>query len=774
MNTILTLSAAGSALALILLALRAVCKNKVSRTFSYYLWLLVLLRLALPLPSPFRFAAAIPQAEQNAAVSEPAPARTETAQALPAVSGAKTEAPAAQAGPTFRQWLRENAVTVWALGAGLSAVWYLAACLRFSRLLRRSREEPDEEDARVFERERGGRNVRLIRSGLVPAPMLTGAFRPAVVLPTISYVKDGREDELRYILRHELVHARRRDILYKWAVVLVASAHWFNPLMPLLRRVIGRDCELACDEAVIKDLSEDGRRAYAKTLLAGAAGRRMAAGATFGSGKRELKGRLTGIMNYKKKTKGALALMAALALLLTGCAAALGVQSGNVAVPEAGSEPVAAQSAAASSAPAAAEPDGTGPFAVKRRDGLLDIYTAKDGSFIRSLPLTLLTQFPGMENAADGWLDGVDVYCGTLGGDFVWAAAATGPHLGTGTQNVCTSSDGGRTWFVGDPSAMYTGTVTGAGFASPAVGFMCFRYFFDQGPEIARTEDGGRTWTRLEIQLPDELSAYNLTPLVPVFDGENGSIPVEASAKDGGDTVCTVQLTTADGGLSWSWDTSGLPGGAVDRLLGSAQFTDGQFVFQIPADFPDPENLNINIAGRAESSDGFSQSLHLLEDVNTAKGWAAGKTYTLPFNSGYTELTMTVFYRNEEKSLDLLRLTTADVPAVTFYDENGGLISEENNWYTLAKRTVLTVTCNSGADTLDVFFTPTGSNTASQRTLLKTVSVADPASGKIKVTLDLADGLLGSLEVGLRYGQVQTYSAAYNIATLPAADPAAG
>ena len=120
MNTILTLSAAGSALALILLALRAVCKNKVSRTFSYYLWLLVLLRLALPLPSPFRFAAAIPQAEQNAAVIEPAPARMETVQVLPAASGAKTEAPVARTGPTFWQWLRKNAVTVWALGAGTS------------------------------------------------------------------------------------------------------------------------------------------------------------------------------------------------------------------------------------------------------------------------------------------------------------------------------------------------------------------------------------------------------------------------------------------------------------------------------------------------------------------------------------------------------------------------------------------------------------------------------------------------------------------------------
>lgn len=49
MLTVLTLSASGSVLALALLALRPLVKNRVSKAFQYYIWLLVLLRLAVPL-----------------------------------------------------------------------------------------------------------------------------------------------------------------------------------------------------------------------------------------------------------------------------------------------------------------------------------------------------------------------------------------------------------------------------------------------------------------------------------------------------------------------------------------------------------------------------------------------------------------------------------------------------------------------------------------------------------------------------------------------------
>jgi beta-lactamase regulating signal transducer with metallopeptidase domain len=677
MRTILTLSAAGSVLALAVLAGGAIFRNRVSRTFSYYIWLLVLLRLALPLPSPFRFGTPLPQPRQSAAITETAAPQTAPsgiAAARETPSGAGT----ARNGQTVWRWLRKNAAAVWALGAGACVCWYLAAYLRFSRRIRRSCGEPDEEDARIFESARGNQNVRLARSRLVSTPVLTGAFRPLIVLPPVSYAGSGRGGELRYILKHELTHARRRDILYKWAVVLVTAAHWFNPLMPFLRRAIEQDCELSCDEAVIRGLSGDERREYAGTLLAGAAAWSMPAGSVATSlceGKKQLKKRLSVIVNYRKKTRSAAALMVVLAILLTGCAAALGARDGTISMPaESGSStapsaaqssapaaqsaaPSAAQSTAASPAPAAAS-DGTGPFAAYWKGGppaSLEVYTEKNGAYLRSLPGALLAQFPGMENAADGWLDGLDVYCGAIG-DFVWAAAATGPHLGTGTQNVCTSSDGGKTWSVENAGDMYAGTVTGAGFASPDAGFLCFRYFFDQGPEIARTLDGGKTWARMKISLPDALKAYNLTPLVPVFDGESGAIPVEASAKDGSGGTWLTRLATADGGRSWQWDAASLPKASVETLLGSARYADGQIAFRVPSDFPDPENLNIHIAGRAKYSDGFSRSLHYLEDVNAAKSWTAGKTYSFPYDAACTELTMTVFCGGAEESVDLLGL----------------------------------------------------------------------------------------------------------------------
>ena len=50
MQTLLTLTLSGSALALLLLALRYLVLRRMPSTVYYYAWLLVLLRFALPLP----------------------------------------------------------------------------------------------------------------------------------------------------------------------------------------------------------------------------------------------------------------------------------------------------------------------------------------------------------------------------------------------------------------------------------------------------------------------------------------------------------------------------------------------------------------------------------------------------------------------------------------------------------------------------------------------------------------------------------------------------
>lgn len=71
--TIVSLSASGSILALILFVGKPLLKNRVSRAFSYYIWLLVLLRLAVPIAAPVNvtgFLFGMEQSSVNTTVTE--------------------------------------------------------------------------------------------------------------------------------------------------------------------------------------------------------------------------------------------------------------------------------------------------------------------------------------------------------------------------------------------------------------------------------------------------------------------------------------------------------------------------------------------------------------------------------------------------------------------------------------------------------------------------------------------------------------------------------
>ena len=156
-------------------------------------------------------------------------------------------------------------------------------------------------------------------------PMLLGLLQPRIVLPETAITTR----ELECILRHELTHLRRRDLLYKWFTVAVTSFHWFNPLMPWLRKEISRACELSCDEGVIGAMDDEHKRLYGETLLALAAANalpRAVPATTLCEEKKQLRERLLGIKKYHKTTLWMAVLSALLALLVAGCAAVLGPQ----------------------------------------------------------------------------------------------------------------------------------------------------------------------------------------------------------------------------------------------------------------------------------------------------------------------------------------------------------------------------------------------------------------------------------------------------------------
>ena len=156
----------------------------------------------------------------------------------------------------------------------------------------------------------------------ISTPAVTGLFRPTLLLPHEGYDLN----DLRYILRHELCHLKRRDMLLKLVLLAANAMHWFNPVVYLMLRQADEDIELACDSAATDGLDRAERAAYSRTLLAAVQSHVRALPATtcFGGTVERLKRRITNVLGaQKKRGLGVVALVLALTLT-AGCAVGWG------------------------------------------------------------------------------------------------------------------------------------------------------------------------------------------------------------------------------------------------------------------------------------------------------------------------------------------------------------------------------------------------------------------------------------------------------------------
>ena len=537
-----------SALIAVVLLVRAIFKNRVPKRMLYALWLVVLLNLCLPgtlvsLPVlPAEDAAAPAQSAELPAQTTPViqqPAQTVTQPQAPAQQPVfpvqETAKPAAKL-LTTAQILQ----IVWFSGSALLGLWLFGAWAVFTIRLHRDRR---------FLGKRGGAHIYV--SGAVKSPCLAG------LIPAVYLTEDVLQtDEAELILRHELTHLRHLDFLWSFCRAAAVTVYWWNPFIWLAAICSKRDAELACDEAVAAKLPEKERLAYARAILAQAP-RKAAALSLAGPPVKERILFLT-----KKRRTSVLCVILALLLVIsaTGCSFAELTQqkADEITTPD--------HSADSSSEATPQEVDSALPvmntveligYVADSQTPWIELYESTDSKEpLAKVPYDLIAALPGCDRKSEaftfGYLDSITFYYGEIG-TFCWCVAALPPAAGTGAANVCTSQDIGETWEISDPNALYTGTVIGAGFASETVGFISYRYFFDNGPEIARTLDGGKTWARLELDIPAEYAQYNMQPQNPTFSGNDGSYPVILLDKDGNDSATTLQ--THDGGMTWTWDS---------------------------------------------------------------------------------------------------------------------------------------------------------------------------------------------------------------------------
>ena len=335
---ILSLSLSGSILAVLIFAVKPFIKHKLSKSIQYYIWIVVLLRFIVP----FSFEGSImndvfysnktPLEVSSQGIIQPMAGTSENiinSSILPNVRENATNGDVDH-NRYFTDLFNQYVLYLWLLGIIIALTVNLTGYARFSKYLKQANKPATDEENRILAALLNGRNnVRLVRNRFVTTPMLIGILRPYIIIPDINF----NEKQLKNILLHEIVHLKHFDIGVKWLTMIATSIHWFNPLVYFIKKEINHACELACDEAVIKDLNPIEKQAYGDTLISVVAEHKYPIGvlqATMSEEKETLKERLVAIMNHNKKSR----LIIVISVVLLGAAIigaiALGASVGTV------------------------------------------------------------------------------------------------------------------------------------------------------------------------------------------------------------------------------------------------------------------------------------------------------------------------------------------------------------------------------------------------------------------------------------------------------------
>ena len=193
---------------------------------------------------------------------------------------------------------------IWLSGFLIVLGYFAIGYLQFLRLFGTARNAPENWSQQVEQVSNGVGCSKplplLVHENLGPCLVLAPqGYR--IVVPEMLWSKLNR-DQRSAILKHEIAHYRRADILVSLFGYLVAAMHWFNPLAWIAVGKLNLAAEWACDSAAA--VREEDHSSYARALLCMSTARAEYLVGAHGIGSSDLKGRIQRLLVDRKQGTG--------------------------------------------------------------------------------------------------------------------------------------------------------------------------------------------------------------------------------------------------------------------------------------------------------------------------------------------------------------------------------------------------------------------------------------------------------------------------------------
>ena len=109
------------------------------------------------------------------------------------------------------------------------------------------------------------RNIPIFICENIESPCIVGILNTTIYVP--KFIFKFSNSDVKYMLTHELIHYKRKDLYFNLLTISALLIHWFNPLVWILVNKIKNCREYACDAGVLEFLGEEENVDYGMTLI---------------------------------------------------------------------------------------------------------------------------------------------------------------------------------------------------------------------------------------------------------------------------------------------------------------------------------------------------------------------------------------------------------------------------------------------------------------------------------------------------------------------------
>ncbi|GAA0079274.1 hypothetical protein UT300005_36530 [Clostridium sp. CTA-5] len=297
-----------------ILTIKVIFRNRMSAFFHYYIWIILLVRILLiPIISEDKLKI-FNITNQKSNISEISDSKNtdfkdiNLTESLQEDKG-KIETSIVQY--SMGEGIKNKLIILWLFGGGILLSYYLCAYINFSMKVNKIPECYDKETLSILNecKEIVGtkRNVSL-KTGDVSS-MTKGIFSPVILINSV-YDKN----ELKQVLIHELNHVKHKDTTINLLALIFLCINWYNPIIWISFFTFQKDTEMLCDESVIRLTKRKKEYAILLTKTVSKNNKSLISTISINRGKSEIKRRISFMANFKKSTivyKGVMSLAVA-------------------------------------------------------------------------------------------------------------------------------------------------------------------------------------------------------------------------------------------------------------------------------------------------------------------------------------------------------------------------------------------------------------------------------------------------------------------------------